>query len=427
MPKKPRHNTSRLLYGLLVALILLQGAWWVVYLIGEGSRYERVETARLEALRREAEVTWGRRTALGDAGHAVADSAEAGSRRPFAADKTSLDAGGRVVADSAGLSVATPVLADGAGLVAGPAAGGRAVTDSSAQSASFKERYPELRLQADGKVVVDPDAVALAHQKATRRNRMFLYEGIFFLALLAAGTWILDLAHRSESRYRRARELFLAGVTHEFRTPLSALQLQAETLARDDLPETARQAILPRMLTEIGRIETLVDQVLEAGREDPLDQRLFSRLDAGEETRRVLEEMHDALEKDGAIVETEIGSGFCFLGTSRAFATALRNLIQNAAKHSPRPATIEIRVGGDDSRVNVSVRDDGPGIAREHHERIFESFARLEPADRARIRGAGLGLYLAKRNVEGMGGAIGVFSEPGRGSTFTISLPRVKT
>ncbi len=354
----------RVLYVLLVVLIIAQGAWWVIYLTREGERHERLELLRLEAERRQAELAL--------------------RVLPEARDDPS-----RIV----------------------------------------PSEFPELVLEPRGDslaVEIDPRALESIRHDANRRKRMFQFEGTFFLGLLAAGMIVLGVAHRAEARFRRSREMFLAGVTHEFRTPLAALRLHAETLARPELPEEARRLLYPKLEVEVDRMESLVDQVLEAGRESALDARTFETLDAAREAEHVVEEMDGYLRREGAKVESRLPQGNAFRGRSDAFATALRNLVQNAAKHSPKPAEIALDVGGDDSWVRVAVRDQGPGIAKEHHARIFESFSRLEPGDRARTRGAGLGLYLAKRNVEGMGGRIELVSEPGRGSTFTIVLPRAE-
>ncbi len=357
-------NPLRVLYVLLVVLIVAQGVWWVIYLMREGRRHERLELRRLEAERRQAEL------ALQVLPEAQSDPAR-----------------------------------------------------------TIREKFPELVLETRGDslvVRVDPLAVSSIREDANRRTRMFLFEGTFFLVLLAAGMIVLGVAHRAEARFRRSREVFLAGVTHEFRTPLAALRLHAETLARPELPEEAHRALLPKLETEVDRMEALVDQVLEAGRDGALDPATFETLDAGEEAAHVLEEMDGYLRRESARVEARLTPGSAFRGRPDAFATALRNLVQNAAKHSPRPAAITLDLAADEHCVRLAVRDAGPGIAKEHHARIFESFARVESGDRARTRGAGLGLYLAKRNIEAMGGHIELNSETGRGSTFTIVLPRAK-
>jgi signal transduction histidine kinase len=97
------------------------------------------------------------------------------------------------------------------------------------------------------------------------------------------------------------------------------------------------------------------------------------------------------------------------------------NLLANALRHTPADGTMAIRVAPATDVVRFEVTDSGPGIAREYHEAIFQKFFRGPGATRS---GAGLGLYIAKEIVEAHGGAIGVDSEVGRGSTFWFTLPR---
>lgn len=348
----------RLLYGVLVFLVLALGAWWVIYQTTEGRRYERLELQRLEAERLQAE---GLVTALGNA----------------------VDVG-RIL----------------------------------------RESYPDLiyRPGETPSIVIRPEMIERAHEGGRRRSRMFAWEGVFFLALLASGMIILGIGHRAEMKFRRSREILLAGVTHEFRTPLAALRLHAETLQRPELADHVRAGILPKLVGEVERMEMLIDQVLEAGREGEVNEPK-ELLDASVEANTVLRDMGAYLQMEKAEVAAKLPSGMTFLGHRSAFATAFRNLVQNATKHSPAPARIAIQLDSDERDLRLSVRDEGPGIAREHHQRIFESFERVSGGDASRTRGSGLGLYLAKRNVEAMGGRIELVSQPGRGSTFTIVLP----
>ena len=358
---KPRSGNG-FLYGLLVALIVAQGTWWVIYQTREGNRFEEAENRRLAAQRRLAE-------------HILSPPTDPPSVRELRAEFPELEIG--------------------------PGPGGMAVR-------------------------VDPAVRSALHEEARRRRRMFQFEGTFFLALLAAGTIILVVAHRAEGRFRSSREIFLAGITHEFRTPLASLRLWAETLQRPDLDEEARRRIEARLLEDAVRLESLVGQVLAAGRSGEMDPRLFEPLDAGREARDVLREMEGYLQVKRATVASVLPEGLEFLGQREAFAVALRNLVQNAARYSPAPATIDVRLAGDGRWLRLAVTDHGRGIAAKDHRRIFESFTRLEesaPDPETSTHGAGLGLFLVKRNAEAMGGRVELESEPGRGSTFTLVLP----
>lgn len=359
---RQHHPGLDVLYGLLATLIVAQGTWWFIFQTREGARYERVEVQRLEAELRHAKSL-------------VALAPEA----------------------------------------AGPH--------------QLRETFPELDVDAGPnglELRINPETLEAVRAEARRRSRMFVLEGTFFLALLGAGTLVLGVAHRAESRFRRSREVLLAGITHEFRTPLASLRLWAETLGREDLDEAARARIRPKLVEDVGRLEALVSQVLAAGRGGDMDRRLFEPLDAGREALEVLDEMEGYLKLQRAQVAADLPDGHVFLGQRVPFAVALRNLIQNAAKYSPAPARIEVSLAREGRWIRLAVKDHGPGIARADQRRIFESFTRLEDGEHVAstsTHGAGLGLFLVKRNIEAMGGRVELVSEPGHGSTFTLVLP----
>jgi signal transduction histidine kinase len=104
---------------------------------------------------------------------------------------------------------------------------------------------------------------------------------------------------------------------------------------------------------------------------------------------------------------------------------AVLNLVSNAVKYGGDKA-IEVTVEADATAVSIAVRDQGPGIPANEQVRIFKEFYRTADAYRSNIEGTGLGLALVKRHIEGQGGTVIVDSEVGRGSTFTIKLPRAQ-
>lgn len=275
-------------------------------------------------------------------------------------------------------------------------------------------------------VSVDPEAHESVHADGRRRRRMFVAEGTTFLLLLLAGTTILTVAFRRERDFKRARELFLAGATHEFKTPLASLRLYTETLDRPDVADDARARIRKSMLQDVDRLEGMVEQVLAVSREEEHGRGPDEVLDLAHEAGTVLEDMHPFLEGHGARLETHMPDGLKVKGARTALAVALGNLVRNAVVYSPPPAHITVTLEPDGKHHRLSVTDEGPGIPRRERQRIFESFYRIEfPSGSLtkRPKGSGLGLYLVERNVTGLGGRVELESEEGRGSTFTLVLP----
>ncbi|MDP6460695.1 MAG: HAMP domain-containing sensor histidine kinase, partial [Gemmatimonadota bacterium] len=233
-------------------------------------------------------------------------------------------------------------------------------------------------------------------------------------------------ARLRENDYRRARELFLAGVTHEFKTPLASLRLYTETLDRPDLGDEERGRIRGLLVRDVQRMERLVGQVLTAARDRPSRAHLREPFDLSEEAEAVLRGMEGFLTRESARLVTELPRGRSVKGERAAFSIALRNLVENAVLHSPQPAEVRVTLSSESAWHRVSVRDRGPGIPRRHRRSIFRGFFRIEAEDASSSRGArgtGLGLYLVKRNAEALGGRVEVRSGSDGGSVFTLVLP----
>ena len=358
---------SGLFYGILVVLIMSMGIWWTYFLIQEGHHYERYHLQRFTTDRLHAHY----------------------------------------------LIQTVP------GIAENPAA-------------ALQESFPHLVFNDDPSlphVEIDPRAIAEVREEAARRRRMFITEGIFFLMLLMAGTTILTLAQRRERRYERLRELFLAGATHELKTPLASLRLYTETLQRSGLSDDARARIRGTMLQDVDRLESMVDQVLSVSREREQDRGPAVILDLGEEVSTILSDMGPFLQAHGARVESDLPAGHLIEGNIDALGVAVRNLVRNAVVHSPPPARVRIGLVRDGDDHRLSITDQGPGIPRRERRKIFDSFYRTaaEPGDTVLGgKGSGLGLYLVERNTRSLGGRIELESEEGRGSTFSLLLPAVR-
>ena len=272
-------------------------------------------------------------------------------------------------------------------------------------------------------VLVDPEVTRKIHQDARATRNMFLYEGFFFIILLVAGSTILYLSWRSEVKFKETRELFLSGATHEFKTPLASLRLYTETLGREGLRDQDRPHIQARMVEDITRLESLVDEVLAMSADDTFAQVPQIRLDLVEECRAVMHDLRDFAADHGADFALEGDRTAYILGRRLTFHLALRNLVVNAVRHSPDPVRVTVTVKPGRQWHRVKVTDNGPGIPRRLHERVFECF--YSGGTDSRNPGAGVGLHLVRRNIETMGGRTELVSEEGSGSTFTLVLPAV--
>ena len=287
------------------------------------------------------------------------------------------------------------------------------------------DSFPHLRFHRDGDgvdVVIDPVILDRIDREAAKTRRMFLSEGIFFMVLLAAGSLILILSWRSEARFVQARELFLAGATHEFKTPLASLKLYTETLARQELKEDDRRRIRTRMVQDINRLERLVNEILAMSAGDAYSQGPPIVVDLVRETRSVLEDLDGFIRDHDSVLEFRHEEHHLMLGREVPFALALRNLVVNAVVHSGDGVNILVTLARDGSWHRLTVKDNGPGIPRRLQGKIFDCFFSGSREGRP-AGGAGLGLYLVRRNLKAMGGRIELESEEGKGSAFTMLLP----
>jgi len=310
------------------------------------------------------------------------------------------------------------------------------------QAAYLLRSSPELRNQVEGfranfpglvfhpiedgmDLHIDPAAMLEIEEESRRRRSMFFWEGAFFLAVLLAGASMVFVAYRREQSYRRARELFLAGVTHEFKTPLASLSLYADTIARPELKEPERGRILGHMSEDLQRLRLMVEQVLAVSRAGVPGALNPVSLDPSELVRQVLRDLAAVARRSGATLESELPEGLRVRADEQALLSALRNVVGNAIHYSPAPAVVTVRLSREDGWIRLAVIDDGPGIPRREHKRIFQSFYRVGEAGTrpAGIHGTGLGLYLVRRNLVAMGGRVELESSPGEGSTFTLILP----
>jgi signal transduction histidine kinase len=231
--------------------------------------------------------------------------------------------------------------------------------------------------------------------------------------------------YRDVTRERRLEEMrtdLIATVSHELRTPLAAVYGAAMTLQRTpQLDGRTHEQLVTIIGKQAERLAKIVDDVLTASRAAETDAPPPEEFDAVAVAEAVV---HDATARTGREIVLDVDDGRPRAsGNPDGLRRVLDNLVDNAIKYAPeRPIAVHVGNGGE--TVKIAVADEGPGIPRDEQERIFDRFYRLDPAMASGVGGTGLGLYIARRLVEQMGGRLLVSSEPGHGTTFTTELPR---
>ncbi len=229
-----------------------------------------------------------------------------------------------------------------------------------------------------------------------------------------------------QERLDQMRRDFVANTSHELKTPVGAVTLLAEAIesAADDPAQVRHFAT--RISAEAARLGQLTGRIMSLSRLQTDDALSEVRPVSIDEVLATALEAH-VVQADSAGVELARGGdrGVWVRGDSQILIEAFGNLIANAIVYSPRGSRVGIGVKADDGVVEVAVSDQGIGIAEADRERIFERFYRADEARSRRTGGTGLGLSIVKHATQRHGGEVRLWSRPGRGSTFTIRLPRI--
>jgi signal transduction histidine kinase len=247
------------------------------------------------------------------------------------------------------------------------------------------------------------------------------------VVFLWTASYFIGRAIRRETEVARLQSDFVAAVSHEFRSPLTAVRQMAEMLEQGRLPaEERRHAYYRTIAAEAARLQRLVETLLNFGKMEAGAARYrLVDVDAAALVRTVVQDVEPQARSAGTRIETSgPDGGLHVLADASALAVALRNLIDNAVKYSPGESTVRVEWAKYDDRVAISVIDQGPGIPRGEQRAIFRKFVRGRAATDGHVQGTGVGLTMAREIVHAHGGEVRLDSEVGRGSTFTIVLPK---
>ena len=240
----------------------------------------------------------------------------------------------------------------------------------------------------------------------------------------------LQAAEEQRRALEQERQELTAAISHDLRTPLASVRAMVEALddrVVDDRVEVARYHATMRR--EIDRLSQMIDDLFELAQMDAGALQLDRQPVALEE---VAAEVVDAMQAQAQRIEvgmslrTEGEPGELSLDGSR-IERAVANLVRNALEHTPRGGRVDVSVGASNGWVELVVSDSGEGIEADQLAHIWKRFYRAEKSRNRRpenVDGAGLGLAIVRGIVEAHGGEVDVRSAPGRGSTFTVRLPR---
>ena len=292
-----------------------------------------------------------------------------------------------------------------------------------------KARHPAMSaiqtltdLELPWAVEVSPLDEARLFAGADQRRRIYAAMLLLVFALLMVGSYVTARAVKRELEVARLKSDFVSTVSHEFRSPLTAIRQLSELLQRGRVPtEEKRQEYYALISRESGRLSRLVENLLDFSRmEDGRKQYHFDRL----ETTDWLRDIASGFERPTVTlsIPPELPP---IMGDRMALTSAVDNLLDNAVKYSLHgtPVVCEAEAAG--GELTIRVRDRGYGIAAEDRAHIFEKFYRGNGEISRQVKGAGVGLSLVRQIVEAHGGTVDFDSRVGEGSEFRIRLKTV--
>lgn len=272
----------------------------------------------------------------------------------------------------------------------------------------------------------DTQASGLVNQVGTIRWWFYSAGLLLVLGVTVFGAYLLWRDVRREVQLAETRSRFVAAVSHELKTPLTAIRMFAETLHDGGTSDQETQAeYLETIVNESERLTRLLNNVLD-----------FSKIESGRKTYRrepqSLEEivrftaraMQYPLEQKRFELRLDIEEGVPPVRVDRdAIEQAILNLLANAMKYSGESRDIDLSLRSEGGEAVIEVSDQGVGIDPVEVSRIFDRFYRVSGPENDHVPGTGLGLTLVQHIAEAHGGRVTVRSEPGKGSTFSLVIP----
>ena len=257
------------------------------------------------------------------------------------------------------------------------------------------------------------------------RQHFFFYAAAVLLLVTITGLLFTYRAVSREMEVARLKSDFVSAVSHEFRSPLAAIQAMLERIQSGRVSE---EEMLQRyhgvIAQEVHRLTSLVNQLLDFARlEEGKEQFSPEVFDLGQLARGIVKSFHDLGHGERVhLLQREVDSARVW-ADRKAIIQCIHNLLDNALKYSPSTAPVTVHLGRANGEAYLEVSDQGPGIASSEQERIFEQFYRAPNTDGHHVKGVGIGLALVRRIMARHGGRVTVESQPGKGSQFRLVFP----
>ncbi len=226
-------------------------------------------------------------------------------------------------------------------------------------------------------------------------------------------------------KYENLKRDFIANVSHELKTPLSAMKLSLETLEEECKGNQKAQLFISKAIERVSYMEQLIEDLITLSQLESVNFHVkFESLKLLPLVKEVLSALSDFIIKKGIVVEIEVPEKAQVYADANMLFAVLKNLIDNAIKYNREGGKVKISYKEHLNEFEIEVCDTGIGIPKSHIPFIFERFYRVERSRSRKSGGTGLGLSIVKLAVDKMGGKVEVESKEGEGTCFKVFLPK---
>jgi signal transduction histidine kinase len=252
-----------------------------------------------------------------------------------------------------------------------------------------------------------------------KKTAQYIGEGSTFLLVLLIGALYVYREVRRQIRLQLQQQNFMMAVTHELKTPIAVTKLNLETLQKHKLDETKQQKMIQAALQETNRLDTLANNILVASQlEGGGYVQVKESLDLSSLVQQSMQDYR--LRFPERRWEAHIEPGISIYGDFLLLQMLVNNLVENALKYSPRESMITVSLEKKGRHIQLSVKDEGPGIPDEEKKKIFGKFYRTGQETTRQTKGTGLGLYLCRKIAEDHKAVLKVTDNSPVGSIFTV-------
>lgn len=272
-------------------------------------------------------------------------------------------------------------------------------------------RYPELYHRHLDELIT----------KKEMRRKQYIGEGATFMVVILIGAAVVYSSFRRSIALSRQQNNFMMSVTHELKSPLAAIKLNLQTLAKYKLDEEKRNQLLERCVLEADRLNDLTGNLLLASQME--GKRYVPTMENFNFSEMIEDTISDYAHRYPKRFEEDVETACQLAGDRMMLQMAVNNLLENAVKYTPANKTIHISLSRKDNMAVLRVADEGPGIPDEEKRKIFNKFYRVGSEETRKTKGTGLGLYLTSKIIAQHKGRVGVKDNKPTGVIFEVCLP----